>query len=79
MVVTATELKQNLGKYLELAATQDVLISKNGKPVATLVSPRPPVASSRPSRMKSLFGILPSTASIEEARTIREEEKWGLS
>lgn len=28
MIVTATEFKTNLGKYLELAAVQDVLITK---------------------------------------------------
>ena len=31
MSITATELKQNLGRYLLLAATEDVYITKNGK------------------------------------------------
>ena len=31
MIVTATELKTNLGKYLEIARQQDVFITKNGK------------------------------------------------
>ena len=31
MSVTATELKMNLGKYLMLAETEDVFITKNGK------------------------------------------------
>ena len=75
MTVTATELKQNLGRYLQLAATEDVLISKNGTPVARLTSP----TASQAERMRSLFGILPATVTVQEARAIREEEKWGLS
>ena len=31
MIVTATEFKQNLGKYLEMAMKQDIFITKNGK------------------------------------------------
>ena len=31
MSITATELKSNLGKYLLLAATEDIFITRNGK------------------------------------------------
>ncbi len=75
MTVTATELKNNLGHYLELAATEEILIKKNGRPVARLTGPEP----SRVERMQALFGILPATVSTDEARQIRGEEKWGLS
>ena len=75
MLVTATELKGNLGHYLDMAATEDVLISKNGRPIARLTGPEP----SRGMRMQALFGILPSTVTADEARAIRGEEKWGLS
>ena len=34
MSITATELKNNLGKYLLLSATEDIYITKNGKVVA---------------------------------------------
>jgi prevent-host-death family protein len=37
MEITATELKQNLGKYIDEAAHGDVVITKNGKAVARLV------------------------------------------
>ena len=30
MTITATELKNNLGKYLILAATENIFITKNG-------------------------------------------------
>lgn len=39
MIVTATEFKTNLGKYLEMAASQDIFITKNGKSIARLTSP----------------------------------------
>ena len=39
MSVTATEFKMNLGKYLMLAETEDVFITKNGKVVAKLANP----------------------------------------
>ena len=38
LIITATELKQNLGKYLELAQTEDVLVKKNDKIIVKLVS-----------------------------------------
>jgi len=38
--ITATELKSNLGLYLERAAVEEILISKNGKPVAVLTKPK---------------------------------------
>jgi prevent-host-death family protein len=37
MEITATELKTNLGKYLNAAGREDVVITKNGKAVARLV------------------------------------------
>lgn len=75
MVITATELKNNLGHYLELAGTEEILIKKNGHPVARLTGAEP----NRVERMQALFGILPQTVTIDDARAIRGEEKWGLS
>lgn len=75
MTVTATELKSNLGHYLSIAQTEDIIISKNGRPVARLTTPEP----SKVERMQALFGILPSSVTVDDARAIRGEEKWGLS
>ena len=75
MVVTATELKSNLGRYLELAEHEDILISKNGRTVAKLSNPN----AERGAAMKSLFGILPPQVSVDDARAIRAEETWQLS
>ena len=70
MSITATELKQNLGKYLMLAATEDIFITRNGKIVAKLSNPY----QDRVDVAKSLFGIIPSDITIEEARDERLSE-----
>lgn len=64
MSITATELKNNLGKYLLLSATEDIFITKNGKVVAKLTNPY----QDRVETAKSLFGILPQDADVEAAR-----------
>lgn len=40
MIITATELKTNIGKYLKLAETQDIIITKNNKPIVKLTKLR---------------------------------------
>ena len=67
MSITATELKQNLGRYLLMAATEDVFITKNGKVVAKLSTPH----QDRVNRAKSLFGVLPQDITLEEAKNER--------
>jgi len=67
MSITATELKSNLGKYLLLAATEDVFITQYGKIVAKLTSP----FQDRTEIAESLFGILPQTSTLEEVREER--------
>lgn len=67
MSITATELKLNLGKYLLLAATEDIYITKNGTTVAKLVSPY----QNKLSLVDELFGSVPDTLTLEEAREER--------
>lgn len=71
MSITATELKQNLGKYLLLSAQEDVYITKNGKVVAKLTNPN----QNRVDTAKSLFGILPDDAGLEDAKAERLNAK----
>lgn len=71
MSVTATELKNNLGKYLLLSATEDIYITKNGKVIAKLTNPY----QDRVEAAKSLFGILPKDADIEESKKERLSTK----
>ena len=67
MSITATELKNNLGKYLMLAATEDIFITRNGKVVAKLSNPH----QDRVDIAKSLFGSLPNEPTLEQAREER--------
>ncbi|MDE7323422.1 MAG: type II toxin-antitoxin system prevent-host-death family antitoxin [Lachnospiraceae bacterium] len=71
MSITATELKQNLGKYLLLSAKEDILITKNGKTIAKLTNPN----QNRVNTAKSLFGILPEDASLEDTKEERLNAK----
>ena len=70
MSITATELKQNLGKYLILASTEDIYITRNGKVIAKLTNP----FQSRVDTAKSLFGIIPADITLDEARAERLSE-----
>ena len=70
MSITATELKANLGKYLLLAAKEDIYITQYGKVVAKLTNP----FQDRVEIAESLFGILPQTMTLEEAKAERTSE-----
>ena len=68
MIITATEFLTNLGKYLEIAASQDIFITKNGKNIARLTSP----AVNKLALLDDLVGIIPESQTMDED-TIREE------
>ena len=57
----------NLGKYLMLAETEDIYITRNGKVVAKLSNPY----QDRVDVAKSLFGVLSNDMTLEEAREER--------
>jgi len=67
MIITATELKSNLGKYLQQAQSRDIYITKNGKVIAKISNPN----QDRIEMAKSLFGILPADTTLEESREER--------
>ncbi len=67
MTITATELKMNLSKYLLLAETEDIYITRNGKVVAKLSNPY----QDRVDVAKSLFGAIPSNITLEQTREER--------
>ena len=66
MIITATELKSNLGRYLELVDKEDIVITRNGKHIAKLTA----AAKDRTDILSALIGIVPSDVSLE---TVREE------
>ncbi|MFP3089363.1 type II toxin-antitoxin system prevent-host-death family antitoxin [Treponema sp. TIM-1] len=68
MVITATELKTNIGRYLNVASEDDVFITKNGKIVAKLSSP----IRDKQAILDSLVGITAhNPVSLEEAKKER--------
>ena len=64
MIITATEFKTNIGKYLILAAKEDIIITKNGKRIAKLSD----AADDKIDIIQSLIGILPNSIYENEAR-----------
>lgn len=67
MSITATELKENLGKYLQMASTEEIFITKNGKVIAKLTNPY----QDRVALARSLAGSIPADITLEEAREER--------
>ncbi|MDR0293077.1 MAG: type II toxin-antitoxin system prevent-host-death family antitoxin [Oscillospiraceae bacterium] len=67
MVITATELKTNIGKYLSLAMTEDVVVTKNGKGIVKLTN----IQQDKLAVLDSLVGL------IADNRMTPEEAKAG--
>ena len=75
MTVTSTEMKTNFGKYLELVANGDIIITRNGRKIARLVKDEDDARAG----IHSLFGILAGTElsrmSDEELKAVIHEER----
>ena len=68
MLITTTQLKTNLGKYLVLAENQDIIITKNNKPVAKLTN----VQENKLDILEGLVGIiLDNGYTLEDAKNER--------
>ncbi len=67
MVITSTELKNHLSKYLLLSKTEDIFITKNGKIVSKLTNP----FKDKEDIAKSLIGVIPSDMTLEQAKEER--------
>jgi prevent-host-death family protein len=70
MIITATELKTNIGKYLRLAETEDIIITKNNKPVVRLTN----LKENRLELLNDLVGIVK-----ENGYTLDDAKKDRLS
>lgn len=68
MTVTSTEFKNNMGKYLDLASTTVIYITRNGKEVAMVTKPD----TDREAILDELVGIIPEDADTDTDR-IRAE------
>lgn len=71
--VTATELKNNLGKYLKKSEFEDIYITKNGVIVSVLSNPN----QSKLQMLDDLKGIAPDmNMTDEELRSERISNIW---
>ena len=66
MLVNSTEIQNNFGKYLDLAAGQEIVITKNGMPVARLLGMKETVSF----LTDRLVGLIPHD--VDEAAVKRE-------
>jgi len=76
VVVALSDLKVNVGKYVDLAETQDVIITKYGKPAAKIIrfNKEPWYAKQIPEEITSidqLFGTLPSDIDLDDVKSAR--------
>jgi len=67
MQISVSELKVNVGKYIDMAEGQDIFITKNGKQVAKIVSTK----IDKVAAMRSIFGIIPANAELDKAKAER--------
>ena len=75
-LVSATELQNNVGKYLkEVQNGEEIMILKNGKNVARLISEKTRVEF----LSDSLAGILSGEVNLDEEREKALREKYGLT
>ena len=68
-IITASELKQNLGKYIELSKEEDVIVKKNGKVVTMLTSPK-----LRESALASFLSLSGKYGYVDYPRILDERE-----
>jgi antitoxin (DNA-binding transcriptional repressor) of toxin-antitoxin stability system len=68
MIITATELKANIGRYLDTASAEDVFVSRKGKIIAKISNP----TVDKVALLDDLVGIAENVdISVEEARDER--------
>ena len=68
MLITVTELKNNLEEYIQLAAMEDILITRNGNVIAKFSNPN----QDRVAIAKSLFGIIPADETLPKQEYISD-------
>ena len=79
MQVALSELKVNVGKYVDLAEEQDIIITKYGKPAAKIIryDKEPWYLKKMPEKITSveqLFGTLPNDIDLDDIKAGRLSE-----
>ncbi len=71
MIITATEFKNRVGEFIELALREEIVISRNGKNVVKLV----PVNIDECPATNSLLGVFKKASEFDVARAKEERLK----
>ena len=76
MQIALSDLKVNVGKYVDLADTEDVIITKYGKPAAKIIrfDKEPWYMKKLPEKItsvESLFGTIPNDIDLDDVRIER--------
>ena len=76
MLIALSDLKVNVGKYVDLADTEDIIITKYGKPAAKIIryDKEPWYLKKLPGKITSvdsLFGTLPNDIDFDDVRMER--------
>ena len=76
MLIALSDLKINVGKYVDLADTEDIIITKYGKPAAKIIryDKEPWYLKKLPEKITSvdsLFGTLPNDIDLDDVRMER--------
>jgi len=76
MQIALSDLKVNVGKYVDLADTEDVVITKYGKPAAKIIrfDKEPWYMKKLPEKITSvenLFGTIPNDIDLDDVRMER--------
>ena len=74
MIIGSTEFQNNVGLYLQKAAQEDIVITRNGKEVARLIG----AARKASYLMDSLVGLIPPDADLDKEKTAYLTEKYKL-
>ena len=67
MIVNSTEVQNNFGKYLDMAEEQEIVITRNGQPIARLVG----VNNAVRFLSDSLVGLIPTDVEEDSMRSER--------
>jgi antitoxin (DNA-binding transcriptional repressor) of toxin-antitoxin stability system len=72
MIITATEFKSNIGKYLDTISYEDIYVTRRGKMIAKIISP----GCNKQAILDNLAGIAKDNPiTLEEARAERLSRK----
>jgi len=76
MEIALSDLKVNVGKYVDLAETEDIIITKYGKPAAKIIrfDKEPWYLKKIPEKITSidqLFGTLPTDIELDDVKMER--------